>query len=316
MENLIEVRSLKKSFLLPGKRVLQAVDGLDFSIREGETLGLVGESGCGKSTTGRLLLRLIEPTSGSVEFRGVDLFKLKTSALRKIRREMQIIFQDPYSSLSPRMTVGKALEYPLKIHGIGRKERNRKVAELLEMVRINPSFANRYPHAFSGGELQRIGIARAMALRPSFLVCDEPVSSLDVSIQSQILNLLKELQGKMGLSYLFISHNLLVTQYVSDRIAVLYLGRILEIAPSSVMSVQPLHPYTKVLTSAIPVPDPKIEQTKEEFQFEGEVASAITPPSGCHFHPRCPDKKEVCLQKPPPLREIAKEHLVACHLFC
>ena len=315
MENLIEIRSLKKSFLLPGKRVLQAVDGLDFSIREGETLGLVGESGCGKSTTGRLLLRLIEPTFGSVEFEGVDLFKLKTSAIRKIRRKMQIIFQDPYSSLSPRMTVGNALQYPLKINGIGRKERNRKVAELLEMVRINPSFANRYPHAFSGGELQRIGIARAMALRPSFLVCDEPVSSLDVSIQSQILNLLKELQGKMGLSYLFISHNLLVTQYVSDRIAVLYLGRILEIAPSSVMSVQPLHPYTKVLTSAIPVPDPKIEQTKEEFQFEGEVASAITPPSGCHFHPRCPDKKEVCLQKPPPLREIGKGHWVACQLF-
>jgi oligopeptide/dipeptide ABC transporter ATP-binding protein len=199
---------------------------------------------------------------------------------------------------------------------MNRKERNRRVAELLEIVRINPSFANRYPHAFSGGELQRIGIARAMALSPSFLVCDEPVSSLDVSIQSQILNLLKELQGRMGLTYLFISHNLLVTRYISARIAVLYLGRILEIAPSSVISVQPLHPYTKVLNSATPVPDPKIEQTKEEFQFEGEVASAIAPPSGCHFHPRCTERKQICLQKAPPLREIENEHMVACHLFC
>lgn len=316
MGKLIEVKSLTKSFLLSGKRTLRAVDGVDFSILKGETLGLVGESGCGKSTTGRLLLRLIEPTAGSVEFEGVDLFKLKPSALRKLRPKMQIIFQDAYSSLSPRMTIVKALEYPLEIHGLDRRERNRRVAELLEMVQINPSFANRYPHAFSGGELQRIGIARAMALRPSFLVCDEPVSSLDVSIQSQIMNLLKDLQVSMGLTYLFISHNLLVTQYISDRIAVLYLGRILEIAPSSVILVQPLHPYTKVLTSAVPVPDPNVEQGKEEFQLEGEIANAIAPPSGCHFHPRCSEKKEICLHASPPLREIEKDHLVACHLFC
>jgi oligopeptide/dipeptide ABC transporter ATP-binding protein len=316
MGNLVEVKSLSKSFFLPGRKVLKAVDGLDFSIREGETLGLVGESGCGKSTTGRLLLRLIERTSGSVEFEGVNLFGLKAKALREVRRRMQIIFQDPYSSLSPRMTVGKALEYPLMTYGVGRKERAWKSARLLEMVRINPSYANRYPHAFSGGELQRIGIARAMALDPAFLVCDEPVSSLDVSIQSQVLNLLKELQGEKGLTYLFISHNLLVTQYISNRIAVLYLGRIVEIAPAPDLSDKMLHPYTKILISAIPVPDPKIERAREEFQFEGEVASAITPPSGCHFHPRCPDRKALCTQAPPPLREIEKEHLVACHLFC
>jgi oligopeptide transport system ATP-binding protein len=315
MGNLVEVKALRKFFFLPGRKVLKAVDGLDFFIREGETLGLVGESGCGKSTTGRLLLRLIEETSGSVEFEGVNLFGLKAKALRDARRRMQIIFQDPYSSLSPRMTVGKALEYPLMTYGMGRKERARKSARLLEMVRINPSYANRYPHAFSGGELQRIGIARAMALDPAFLVCDEPVSSLDVSIQSQVLNLLKDLQAEKGLTYLFISHNLLVTQYISNRIAVLYLGRIVEIAPAPDLSAKMLHPYTKILVSAIPVPDPKFEQAREEFQFEGEVASAIAPPTGCHFHPRCPDSKALCTQAPPPLREIEKEHMVACHLY-
>jgi len=213
------------------------------------------------------------------------------------------------------MTVGKVLEFPLRIRGINSKERNRRVAELLEMVQINPTYANRYPHAFSGGELQRIGIARAMALNPSFIVCDEPVSSLDVSIQSQILNLLKDLQSRMGLTYLFISHNLLVTQYMSDRIAVLYLGRILEIAPCASISAAPMHPYTQILTSAIPVPDPKIERAKREFHLEGEVASAIDPPSGCHFHPRCTQRKEMCFQKSPFAKEVEKEHWVACHLF-
>jgi oligopeptide/dipeptide ABC transporter ATP-binding protein len=314
-ENLLEVKDAKKHFPLSRKTVVKAVDGVSFEVRRGETLGLVGESGCGKTTIGRIILHLLPPTSGKVYFEGKDLSSLPHAELRKTRRKMQIVFQDPYSSLNPRMTIGSILSFPMKVHNLYAKGRQRRTGELLEMVGLRGSDANRYPHEFSGGQLQRIGIARSLAVDPIFVVADEPVSSLDVSIQSQILNLFKELQEKLQLTYLFISHDLSVVEFISERIAVLYLGRIVELAPANQLYQKPYHPYTRSLISAIPLHDPLKERQKKRFRLEGEVPSPINPPSGCPFHPRCAEKMDVCSRTAPRQVPIAGDHLVACHLY-
>jgi len=310
--NLLSVRHLVKHFAVEGSLdVVQAVDDVSFDITAGETLGLVGESGCGKSTVGRCLLRLIEPTSGTVDFEGQDIVGLSNSAMQALRREMQIIFQDPYASLNPRLSIRSIVAEPLKIHGIGNKtEQNARVADLLQRVGLDPKYADRYPHEFSGGQRQRIGIARALALDPKLIICDEPVSALDVSVQAQVVNLLGELQDDLGLTYLFISHGLAVVEHISDRVAVMYLGKIVEICDAAELYFNPLHPYTKALLSAIPIPDPKVK--RERIVLTGDVPTPIDPPSGCRFRTRCPFAIEECAQIVPELREISAGHYAAC----
>jgi oligopeptide/dipeptide ABC transporter ATP-binding protein len=309
---LMRVRGLFKYFPVEGSDdVVRAVDGVTFEIVRGETLGLVGESGCGKSTVGRCLLRLIEPTRGEVEFEGRDVLAMGKRELRELRREMQIIFQDPYASLNPRMKVGDIVGEPLVIHKIGTKgERRERVAELLRKVGLNPDYMNRYPHEFSGGQRQRIGVARTLALNPKLIVADEPVSALDVSVQAQVVNLLQDLQAELGLAYLFISHGLAVVEHISTRVAVMYLGRIVEVASAGDLYAQPLHPYTQALLSAIPIPDP--QRKRERIVLQGDVPTPINPPTGCRFRTRCPAAIEDCARIDPDLREIAPGHTVAC----
>jgi oligopeptide/dipeptide ABC transporter ATP-binding protein len=318
-QNLLEVRNLTKYFplgdgLLGGKRkVVRAVDGVGFSIRQGETYGLVGESGCGKTTTGRCILRLIEPTSGEIQFDGVDLLGLNRKQMRAMRRHLQIIFQDPYSSLNPRMRVGQIIEEPLIVHRIGAKaERKERVRQLLADVGLDPGIVQLYPHEFSGGQRQRIGIARALALNPKFIVADEPVSALDVSVQAQIVNLLQDLQERYRLTYLFISHGLAVVEHISTRVGVMYLGKLVEEAPSGIIYRRPLHPYTQLLLSSVPEPDP--EAKRERTILQGDLPTPVDPPSGCRFHTRCPYVMPHCKEKEPELVEVEKGHKVACYL--
>jgi peptide/nickel transport system ATP-binding protein/oligopeptide transport system ATP-binding protein len=316
-ETLVEVKNLVKYFPVRAgllQRVVnqvKAVDDVSFFVRKGETLGLVGESGCGKTTVGRTMLRLIEPTAGSVRFEGKDVFKLKPNELKAVRRHMQIIFQDPYASLDPRVPIGESVMEGLHIHQIGtQKERAEIMMETLKKVGLEDYHSRRYPHEFSGGQRQRIGIARALALRPNFIICDEPVSALDVSIQSQVLNILKDLQKEFGLTYLFIAHNLSVVEHVSDRVAVMYLGKMVELASREDLFHQPLHPYTMALMSAIPVPNPRLR--RQRTILKGDVPSPLNPPKGCRFHPRCPVAVEICSQEEPQFKELLPDHWVAC----
>jgi oligopeptide transport system ATP-binding protein len=317
---LVDVKGLKVYFPIKGGLLsrtvaqVKAVDGVDLFIRRGETLGLVGESGCGKSTTGRAVLQLIKPTAGSVKFDGVELTKLSPGQVRKKREQMQMVFQDPYGSLDPRFTVGQVIAEPLENFNRGNpKEIADQVANLLEVVGLNPYYVNRFSHEFSGGQRQRIGIARALALHPSFVVADEPVSALDVSIQAQVLNLMQELQGKFGLTYLFVAHNLSVVKHISDRVAVMYLGRVVELSSSEALYELPLHPYTQALLSAIPVPDPEIESRRKRIILEGDVPSPVNPPSGCNFHPRCWKAQAICREVIPVLEAKQPDHYAACH---
>jgi oligopeptide transport system ATP-binding protein len=294
---------------------IKAVDGLNFAVRRGETLGMVGESGCGKSTTGRAILQLYRPTTGHVWFKGQDLTTLKGDDLRRTRRDMQMIFQDPYASLNPRMSVGEIIGEPFGVHRIASgNERKERVQELLKVVGLNPYLINRYPHEFSGGQRQRIGIARSLAVNPDFIVCDEPVSALDVSIQAQVINLLEDLQNQFGLTYLFIAHDLSVVRHISDRIAVMYLGRICELAERNELYNNPLHPYSQALLSAVPIPDPEIERKRQRVILTGDVPSPANPPSGCNFHTRCPIMVDICKEQEPEFREARPDHWVACHL--
>jgi oligopeptide/dipeptide ABC transporter ATP-binding protein len=319
---LLEVRDLVKEFHVGGglfsgpPGVVRAVNGVSFAIRRGETLGLVGESGCGKTTTGRCILRLEEPTRGSIVFEGRDLAHASPEELRAIRRRMQVIFQDPYSSLNPRMTIGQIIEEPIAVHGIvqGSAARAARVRDLLARVGLLPQHARRYPHQLSGGQRQRVGIARALAVEPSLIICDEPVSALDVSIQAQIINLLEDLQSEFGLTYLFIAHDLAVVRHISDRVAVMYLGKIVELADRQVLYEEPLHPYTRALLSAVPIPDPELESRRERTVLGGEVPSPLAPPAGCSFHPRCPIAVERCRGTVPELRQVKPGHWAACLL--
>ncbi len=317
---LLEVRHVKKYFPIR-QGILQrevarvhAVDDVSFAVRAGETLGLVGESGCGKSTLGRTLVRLLEPTDGEIIFQGIPIEHLGTRRLRPLRREMQMVFQDPYASLNPRKRVGTIVSDPMRIHDLGsRAEQKRRVGEILETVGLSPEHYNRFPHEFSGGQRQRIGIARALALRPKLIIADEPVSALDVSIQSQMLNLLEDLQNDFQLTYIFIAHDLGVVRHVSDRIAVMYLGKIVELSPAEELYTRPIMPYTEALLSAVPIPDPDLAEKRERIVLEGDVPSPINPPSGCRFHPRCRYATEVCREIEPPLVDYGNSHLAACH---
>jgi oligopeptide transport system ATP-binding protein len=318
--DLVQIRDLQMHFPVTKGIILQrqvgaikAVDGVSFNIKKGETLGLVGESGCGKSTTGRAILQLYHPTGGELFFQGTDLTKLKGEEMRRMRRKVQMIFQDPYASLNPRMTVGDIIGEPIKVHGLRQgKEVRTRVQELLQLVGLNPYFINRYPHEFSGGQRQRIGVARALAVEPEFVVCDEPVSALDVSIQAQIINLLEDLQDRLGLTYLFIAHGLAVVKHISDRVAVMYLGKIVELAEGRKLYSMPMHPYTQALLSAVPIPDPKVEKRRKRIILEGDVPSPLNPPSGCHFHTRCPIAIEKCKVEEPPFIDYGDGHFAAC----
>jgi oligopeptide transport system ATP-binding protein len=322
-EILVEVKNLKKHFpimrgvLRRQVGAVQAVDGVSFNIYKGETLGLVGESGCGKSTTGRTILQLLEPTARQVTYEGQELTALNRNEMRKARRHMQMIFQDPYASLNPRMSVGSIIGEPLQIHNIGSGQgRKDRIQELLKVVGLNPYFINRYPHEFSGGQRQRIGIARALATNPSCIVADEPISALDVSIQAQVVNLMDDLKAELGLTYLFIAHDLSMVRYISDRVAVMYLGRIVELSDRNEVFDHPLHPYTQALLSAIPVPDPEKEAKRQRLILEGDVPSPANPPSGCRFHPRCSYATEICKEEDPVFRNLGSDsdhHFVACH---
>jgi len=294
---------------------VKAVDGVTFDIRRGETFGLVGESGCGKSTTGRVILQLYRPTSGKVNFDGLELTEMKGEAVRRLRPRMQMIFQDPYASLNPRLTVGQLISEPLEIHlGMSSKQRTDRARELLELVGLNPKFDRRYPHEFSGGQRQRIGVARALALNPEFIICDEPISALDVSVQAQVVNLLEDLQEKLELTYLFIAHDLSMVRHISTRVAVMYLGKLMEMAAREVLYENPLHPYTQALLSAVPVPDPVVEAKRERIILEGDVPSPASPPPGCVFNTRCPLAEDICRQVIPEYRQVRPGHFVACHL--
>jgi oligopeptide transport system ATP-binding protein len=319
-EPLLKVENLKKHFPITGGilgrpvSAVKAVDGVSFTVNKGETLGIVGESGCGKSTTGRMLMRLIDPSEGRVTFEDRELTSLSNSEMRKIRREMQMVFQDPFASLNPRHTVEKILEEPLKVHGMGSaKERKERVHELLNIVGLSSYHAKRYPHQFSGGQRQRIGIARALMTKPKLIIADEPVSALDVSIQSQVLNLMQDLQKEFGLTYIFIAHDLGVVRHISDRVGVMYLGKMVELSNSENLYEKPLHPYTQALLSAVPVPDPDFK--RETILLQGDIPSPSNPPSGCTFHTRCPQATEVCKQKVPEFKEHQPGHYVACHLY-
>ena len=320
---LLDVRGLQMHFPVSKGVIFQskvgeikAVDGVSFQIMRGETLGLVGESGCGKTTIGRCILQLLKPTGGEVRFRGEDLTQLSGKEMRPLRKELQVIFQDPYGSLNPRMTVGSIVEEPLIIHKIGdRNERKNRMQELFEVVGLNPNMMDRYPYEFSGGQRQRIGIARALAVNPTFIVCDEPVSALDVSIQAQVINLLRSLQERFDLTYLFIAHDLSVVRHISDRVAVMYLGKIVEITGRDELYRDPKHPYTRALLSAVPIPDPVVEASRERIILTGDVPSPIDPPKGCSFHPRCPFAMDVCREITPVLKPTSEGHSVACHLY-
>lgn len=317
---LIEIKELKKYFLAKrgflgsGNVYLKAVDGVSFHVNKGETLGLVGESGCGKTTVGRTLLRLYEPTSGHIYFDGKDITKAN---MMPYRRRMQIIFQDPFASLNPRLTVGDIVGEPIDIHKLAAntKDRKERINKLLEMVGLNSEHANRYPHEFSGGQRQRIGIARALAVQPEFIVCDEPISALDVSIQAQVINMLEDLQQELGLTYLFIAHDLSVVKHISNRVGVMYLGKMVELAPSKELYKNPLHPYTQALLSAIPVADPNTSRSRKRIILEGDVPSPINPPSGCKFRTRCPHATKICAEVEPVFKEVAPGHFTACHLM-
>ena len=317
---LVRVENLKKYFPIT-RGVFQrhvgdikAVDGVSFFVRRSETLGLVGESGCGKTTTGRTLLQLYRPTAGHAYFEGQDLSTMKGEELRRMRRRMQMIFQDPYASLNPRMTIGSIIGEPLEVHKIAKgKEKRERVQELLRLVGLNPYFINRYPHEFSGGQRQRIGVARALALNPDFIVCDEPVSSVDVSIQAQIVNLLEDLQEQFGMAYLFIAHDLSMVRHISSRVAVMYLGKIVELTGRAELYENPLHPYTQALLSAVPIPDPVVEERRQRIILEGDVPSPANPPEGCNFNPRCPVVMDICKKEEPEFKEVGGEHWVACH---
>ena len=320
IQPLVEIKHVKKYFPIR-KGVLQrevarvhAVDDVSFSVRAGETLGLVGESGCGKSTLGRTIVRLLEPTAGEISFEGQRIENFSSRQLRPLRRQMQMVFQDPYASLNPRKRVGTIIDDPMKIHGLGdKRQRKARVEELLETVGLSPEHYNRFPHEFSGGQRQRIGIARALALQPKLIVADEPVSALDVSIQSQMLNLLEDLQNEFNLTYIFIAHDLGVVRHVSDRIAVMYLGKLVELPPAEELYTRPIMPYTEALLSAVPIPDPDLAAARERIVLEGDVPSPINPPTGCRFHPRCRYATQVCAEVEPPLVEYANGHLAACH---
>ncbi len=313
--NLIEVRNLKKYFNVGKGMVLKAVDGLSFSIKQGETLGLVGESGCGKTTVGRTLIRLYEATDGEVIFNNMDVHQLDRNQLKTFTKDAQMIFQDPYASLNPRMTVGDIIGEGIDVHGLySGEERMNKIYEMLEIVGLNKEHANRFPHEFSGGQRQRIGIARALVINPKFIACDEPISALDVSIQAQVVNLLEDLQAEFGLTYLFIAHDLSMVKYISDRIAVMYLGSMMELTTSNELYDNPLHPYTKALLSAIPIPDPDIEKSRQRILLEGDVPSPINTPPGCKFQQRCKYCTDICKKEAPELKEVEPGHFVACHI--
>jgi oligopeptide transport system ATP-binding protein len=319
---LVRVEHLKKYFpitrgMILSRRIgdIKAVDDVSFDIYRGETLGLVGESGCGKTTAGRTIIRLYRPTAGHVYYEGQDLAQMRASELRHIRRRIQIIFQDPYASLNPRLTVGAIVGEPLEIHRAARgKEMRERVEELLQLVGLDPYFVNRYPHEFSGGQRQRIGVARALALDPEFVVCDEPISALDVSIQAQIVNLLEELQDKLGLTYLFIAHDLSMVRHISDRVAVMYLGKVVELSDRDTVYTNPLHPYTQALLSAVPIPDPVVEEKRQRIILKGDVPSPANPPPGCNFNTRCPVAMDVCSEVDPEFIEVEPGHFCACHL--
>ncbi|URN96047.1 MAG: ATP-binding cassette domain-containing protein [Candidatus Pristimantibacillus lignocellulolyticus] len=312
---LIEVNHLSKFFNLGNNNILKAVNDITFSIQQGETVGVVGESGCGKSTAGRTMMRLYEPTEGEVLFQGKNIYGLKGNEMKALRRNMQMIFQDPYASLNPRMTVMDIIGEALDVHNLtsSRAERKKKVEQLLELVNLNSAHASRYPHEFSGGQRQRIGIARALAVDPKFIIADEPISALDVSIQAQVVNLLQELQRDMGLTYLFIAHDLSMVKHISDRVAVMYLGKIVELASSEDLYADPRHPYTRALMSAIPIPDPEVEATRERIVLTGDLPSPIHLPSGCPFHTRCPIATDKCKVDAPKLLDVKKNHFAACH---
>jgi oligopeptide transport system ATP-binding protein len=312
---LLEVNNLTKFFNVGGGNVLKAVNDVSFELKQGETLGLVGESGCGKSTAGRTILRLYEPTAGEVKYQGTNIYDLSGSKMKALRRNMQMIFQDPYASLNPRMTVTDIIGEALDVHNLtsSRAERKKRVEELLDLVGLNPDHATRYPHEFSGGQRQRIGIARALAVDPKFIVCDEPISALDVSIQAQVVNLLMKLQKQLGLTYLFIAHDLAMVKHISDRVAVMYLGKMVELTTSEELYANPMHPYTRALLSAIPIPDPEIEATRERIVLKGDIPSPINPPSGCHFRTRCPLATERCAKEAPKFVEMKPGHFTACH---